>query len=72
MNQTFRRCIRNAALAAVICVCAVQVLAQTLGIAVLDRDYLTVPLAEMGAMRSLLTMVGGRIVHAAGPFEGTR
>ncbi len=41
-------------------------------LAVLDRDYLTVPLAEMGATRSLLTMVGGRVVHAAGPFEGTR
>lgn len=41
-------------------------------IAVLDRDYLTVPLAEMGATRSLLTLVGGRIVHAAGPFEGLR
>ena len=41
-------------------------------LAVLDRDYLTVPLAEMGATRSLLTMVGGRIVHAAGPFDGAR
>jgi predicted amidohydrolase YtcJ len=40
-------------------------------LAVLDRDYLTVPLAQMGATRALLTMVGGRIVHAAGPFEGT-
>lgn len=41
-------------------------------LAVLDRDYLTVPLADMGATRSLLTMVGGRVVHAAGPFEGAR
>ena len=41
-------------------------------LAVLDRDYLTVPLAEMAATRSLLTMVGGRIVYAARPFERVR
>jgi predicted amidohydrolase YtcJ len=38
-------------------------------LAVLDRDYLTVPPEQIGALTALLTMVGGRIVHAAGPFE---
>jgi hypothetical protein len=37
-------------------------------LAVLDRDYLTVPTAEIGGTVSLLTMVGGRVVYAAGPF----
>jgi hypothetical protein len=37
-------------------------------LAVLDKDYLTVPDEELGALTSLLTMVGGRIVHAVGPF----
>jgi predicted amidohydrolase YtcJ len=37
-------------------------------LAVLSRDYLTVPLAEIGGTVSLLTMVGGRIVYADGPF----
>ena len=27
--------------------------------------------SEIGALTSLLTMVGGRIVYAAGPYEGT-
>jgi predicted amidohydrolase YtcJ len=38
-------------------------------LAVLDRDYLTVPPAEIGMLTASLTMVGGRIVHATGPFE---
>ncbi|AMN41045.1 amidohydrolase [Rhodoplanes sp. Z2-YC6860] len=38
-------------------------------LAVLDRDYLTVPVDEIGGIVSLLTMVGGRVVYAAGPFE---
>src|SRR5258708_28742034 len=38
-------------------------------LAVLDRDYLTIPEAEIGRLTALLTMVGGRIVHAAPPFE---
>src|SRR5262249_31205736 len=38
-------------------------------LAVLDRDYLTVPLDEIGGIVSLLTMVGGRIVYAAGPYK---
>jgi predicted amidohydrolase YtcJ len=39
-------------------------------LAVLSRDYLTVPVAEIGGTVSLLTMVGGRIVYADGPFGG--
>ena len=35
---------------------------------VLDRDYLTVPVDEIGGTVSLLTMVGGRVVYAGGPF----
>jgi len=37
-------------------------------LAVLDRDYLTVPTDRIGGTVSLLTMVGGRIVYAADPF----
>ncbi|MBN1240754.1 MAG: amidohydrolase [Gammaproteobacteria bacterium] len=37
-------------------------------LAVLSADYLTVPVEEIGAIESLLTMVGGRIVYASGPF----
>jgi len=35
---------------------------------VLTRDYLTVPVDEIGGIRSLLTMVGGRVVYAAEPY----
>jgi predicted amidohydrolase YtcJ len=37
-------------------------------LAVLSQDYLTVPTDDIGTTESLLTMVGGRIVYAAGPF----
>ena len=37
-------------------------------LAVLTKDYLTVPTDEIGSIASLLTMVGGRIVYAAGPY----
>jgi predicted amidohydrolase YtcJ len=37
-------------------------------LAVLDKDYLTVPADELGTLASLLTMVGGKIVYAAEPF----
>jgi predicted amidohydrolase YtcJ len=37
-------------------------------LAVLNADYLTVPEDQIRTLESLLTMVGGRIVHAAGPF----
>ena len=38
--------------------------------AVLDRDYFTVPDTEIGAIESLLTVVGGKIVYAVGTYEG--
>ena len=41
---------------------------QLADLAVLSRDYLTVPLDQIGGTVSLLTMVGGRIVYAGGPF----
>ena len=37
-------------------------------LAVLSRDYLSVPIGEIGGTVSLLTMVGGRIVYADGPY----
>jgi len=37
-------------------------------LAVLNADYLTVPENQISALESLLTMVGGRAVYAAGPF----
>jgi len=37
-------------------------------LAVLSQDYLTVPTEEIGGIVSLLTMVGGRVVYADGPF----
>ena len=38
-------------------------------LAVLSKDYLKVPVGEIGGIESLLTMVGGRIVYATGPYE---
>ena len=37
-------------------------------LAVLSKDYMTVPLDQIGGIESLLTMVGGKIVYAAGPY----
>ena len=37
-------------------------------LAVLSADYFTVPAEEIRRISSLLTVVGGRIVYAAGPF----
>jgi hypothetical protein len=37
-------------------------------LAVLSADYLTVPTAEIGGIESLLTLLGGRVVYAAGDF----
>ena len=37
-------------------------------LAVLDKDYMTVPTDQIGGIESLLTMVGGRMVYAVGPF----
>ena len=41
---------------------------QLADLAVLSRDYLSVPAGEIGGTVSLLTMVGGRIVYADGPY----
>jgi predicted amidohydrolase YtcJ len=38
-------------------------------LAVLNADYLTVPEEQIRSLQSLLTIVGGRIVYAVGPFE---
>ena len=38
-------------------------------LAVLNADYLTVPEDQIRAIESLLTMVGGRVMYAAGPFS---
>jgi predicted amidohydrolase YtcJ len=37
-------------------------------LAVLSQDYLTVPLAEIGNLESVLTLLGGETVYAAGEF----
>jgi predicted amidohydrolase YtcJ len=37
-------------------------------LAVLSADYLTAPVKEIGKIRSLLTMVGGKVVYVAPPF----
>ena len=36
---------------------------------VLSKDYLMVPIDQVGGIESLLTMVGGKIVFAAAPYE---
>jgi predicted amidohydrolase YtcJ len=38
-------------------------------LAVLSKDYLTVPVDQVGSIESLLTMVGGRIVYSAAPYQ---
>jgi predicted amidohydrolase YtcJ len=37
-------------------------------LAVLSADYLTAPVKEIGRIRSVLTMVGGKVVYSAAPF----
>ena len=37
-------------------------------LAVLSQDFMTEPVEEIGKNSSLLTMVGGKIVYAAGPY----
>ncbi len=39
-------------------------------LAVLSKDYMTAPLDELESIESLMTMVGGKIVYAAGPYAG--
>src|SRR5690349_19604485 len=41
---------------------------KTADLAVLSADYMSAPVNEIGKIRSLLTMVGGQVVHADGPF----
>ena len=38
-------------------------------LAVLSKDYLTVPVDQIGGIESLMTMVGGKVVYAAGPYQ---
>jgi len=38
-------------------------------LAVLSKDFMTVPVEEIGGIQSLLTMVGGKIVYTAPPFK---
>jgi predicted amidohydrolase YtcJ len=38
-------------------------------LAILSKDYMTVPVDQIGGIESLLTMVGGKIVYAAGPYR---
>jgi predicted amidohydrolase YtcJ len=38
-------------------------------LAVLTKDYMTVPVEQIGGIESLLTMVGGKVVYAAGPYQ---
>lgn len=40
-------------------------------LAVLNADYLTVPEEQIRSLESLLTIVGGTIVYAAGPYRQT-
>jgi len=39
-------------------------------LAVLSSDYLTAPVDKIGQIRSVLTMVGGKVVYADAPFAG--
>lgn len=38
-------------------------------LAILSKDYMSVPADEIAGIESLLTMVGGKIVYTAGPFK---
>jgi predicted amidohydrolase YtcJ len=38
-------------------------------LAILSKDYMTVPVDQIGGIESLLTMVGGKVVYAAGPYQ---
>jgi predicted amidohydrolase YtcJ len=38
-------------------------------LAVLSEDYLTVPEHRLPKIRSLMTLQGGRVVHADAPFS---
>jgi predicted amidohydrolase YtcJ len=38
-------------------------------LAVLSKDYMTAPIDQIGRIESLLTIVGGKVVYAAGPYR---
>src|SRR3989442_8438335 len=38
-------------------------------LAVLSKDYMTVPIEQIGSIESLLTMLDGKIVYAAAPYQ---
>ncbi len=38
-------------------------------LAVLSKDYMTVPVDQVGGIESVMTMVGGKVVYAADPFK---
>ncbi|HEX4273723.1 MAG TPA: amidohydrolase [Bryobacteraceae bacterium] len=38
-------------------------------LAVLTKDYMTAPVEQVGGIDSVLTMVGGKIVYASGPYK---
>ncbi|MCK1405100.1 amidohydrolase [Bradyrhizobium sp. 76] len=40
--------------------------------AILDRDFLSVPVEQIGATASLLTVVGGKVVYAADAFASAK
>ena len=40
--------------------------------AILDRDFMSVPVEQIGATTSLLTVVGGRVVYAADVFASAK
>jgi predicted amidohydrolase YtcJ len=40
--------------------------------AVLDQDVMTVPLERIERTQSLMTVLGGRVVHAVSPFAAPR
>jgi predicted amidohydrolase YtcJ len=41
-------------------------------LAVLSDDYLTVPEQRIRKIDSVLTLIGGKVVHAAGPFANLK
>lgn len=40
--------------------------------AILDRDFMSVPVEQIGATASVLTVVGGKVVYAAEAFAGAK
>jgi len=38
----------------------------------LSKDYMTAPVEDIHTIESLLTLVGGKVVYAAGPFANSQ